>query len=1053
MAALVTAPPSGGDSGPGARAEHKQVTVLFADVEGSMAISERLDPEEWYRVMARLFVVLAEGVQRFDGVVNRFTGDGIMALFGAPVAQEDHAQRACHAALLLKRKLARHAAELRAAHGVELELRMGINSGDVVAATLGAEGPTNYTALGQTVRRAALMEQLAAPGAILVSESTAALVEGYFDLAEVGEVGGSGPASGVRAFELSGSGLHRTRLDRSRSRGLLRFVGRSAELRFLDRALEEARARRGAIVGIRGEVGIGKSRLCQEFVARCRAQGLGAYNWRVLSHLRSTPFQSLISDLRRMFGVDRNAGRSEARQQIEERLRMLGGSAIEVLPYLSELLGLAEAPRSIETLRFDRLRSAISAFSAALGGGRAAVVVIDDVQWIDRASARLLEIFIDTIAKTNVLLVMNFRPEYRPRMPRFPLYRELTLRPLGPRATVEVLHQLLGDAPEIAGLAAQIRERTRGNPFFIEELVTTLAETGVLLGARGAFRLGREPGPDALPPTLSALLESRLDRLPERDKLVLQAASVVGKSFCLPLLRAVVGLPDADIDACLASLQRCEFIVPGDGRSRGDWAFRHPLMQEEAYRLHTREQRRHAHATVARACIEVYADALDERAPVIAEHWESADDLLRAARWNARAAAWLGKRNAHQALRFWRKVASLLDRTPAGPETSSLAVTARSMLLRLGARLGTSSAEAQRIFAEAQLLVVSSPDPRQLALLHSSYGQAKRFIGDVEEALLHSREALRIAHPSGDQRLIAELSTKLAYAAFTAGRLREALTLCEEMLASSPATALPPRHHAHLRLLRAILLVDMGSPTRARDDLRVAADVAWARGDVELLAQIYGFEPFVTRVLGTDPEAAFVHTERAVELAEHLGTPFARVIAYWGHGASSLLCGDGRTATKVLTGVLLLARDNGVALHAEGGMLADLAMATLVKGDGELALSIAEEAVVTATRRRVTLYECVAQLARAYIALEVHGASATEEAERGLDRVCELVEGNGTTSYLATVALHRATAAGLRGDAAGSEEALRRARSLYASMGAQGWVQEIDARLRGEVAA
>jgi adenylate cyclase len=697
----------------------------------------------------------------------------------------------------------------------------------------------------------------------------------------------------------------------------------------------------------------------------------------------------------------------------------------------------------------------INGFTAALGARRPAVVLIEDLQWIDSASSKLLDVFLASVAGTNVLILLNFRPEHRTRAPRLPFYQELVLGPLGRRATSELLRHLLGEDPALAELAGEIRERTRGNPFFIEELVTMLAEVGILVGKRGAYALGpnRELAP--LPSSLQALLESRIDLLPEREKRLLQTAAVIGKTFSLPLLQRVTGLAADELSDALGELTAAEFIIDCEPSDEVHYTFRHPLMQEEAYYSQVSERRAKAHAEVAHACIELYAGRLDERASLVAHHWESAGDLLQAATWGQRAAAWVAQRNLNEALRRWRKVATLLERAPASSEARALGVQARIKILEIGARLGISGKEAERIFDEARALASHEPNARTLALLYAGYAQARGFIGEVNEALELSREAARLASESGDTVLVQRLNVTLTYAAITAGRFREALSLCERLLAESSHAAgkAQSRPVGYLRLFHAMLCVDMGRAAEARDDLELAADIAWGHADVELLCQAYCFDPVVTRMLGADAQESFLKTQRAVELAEHLGSPFSRVFAYWGFAGAHLLRGDAKTSAKILNGVLLLARDHGVALHAEAGILADLALATMVRGDGEVALSIAEEAVEAGRKRSTSLYECIAQLARVYVLLETRGAAAAAEIESGIARARALIAADGLTSFEAIARLHLATLARLQRDHIRTEVELRGARDLYAAMGATAWVRQLDARLEDEAAA
>jgi len=1033
----------------GRRREHKQVTVLFADVQGSMTLSERLDPEDWYRILARFFAILAEGVQRVGGVVNRFTGDGIMALFGAPVAQEDHAQRACWAALRLRRSLEGYAHDLRASSGIDLAVRMGLNSGDVVAATLGGDGPTTYTALGHTVYLAGEMERLADPGRILVSERTAALVEGYFRLRDRGLLAPRSRGPALRAYELAGVGAFHTRLERSRLHGLVRFVGRVGEMAALQEGLEEAAAGRGVVIGIRGDVGVGKSRLCREFLGRCADEDVAVYDWRILSHLRATPFLNLIMELRRLFRIAPDDRREEVRRRIEERLQVLGSDTPTLRSFFERLLGVGDRHVASEPGDADQLRLLASAFLASLGRKRPAVLLVEDLHWIDPASARVLDVLLEAVAGTRVLVILNFRPGYR--APRVPTYRELTLGPLGRRATDKLLRHLLGEDRALDDLSARIRERTAGNPFFMEELVTMLADTGVLTGSRGAYAPGPNSDQASLPSSLQALLESRIDLLPPAQKQVLQTAAVIGKTFSLPLLRRVTELDERDCAEVIDALLDADFIAGCAPDDEVHYTFRHPMMQEQAYRALLKEDLVHEHADVARACIEIYRDRLDERASLIAHHWEQAGDFVQAALWGQRAATWIGQRNLGEALRGWRKVCSLIERAPSSPAVDATAIVARSRLLALGARLGMSSDEARRLFEEARALAERDGGEGQLAMLYLSYGEARGFVGEVEEGLALTREAVRLASFDADPRVRLRARVALTYALVTAGRFRDALGLSEALLEEMGDR--PRRQRGFVLFFHAMVCVDLGRPAEARIDLERAAEIAWMHADVELLAQIYGFAPVVTRMLGLPGSDCMERAQRAVELAEYLGNPFGRVFAYWGLGSAHLLAGDGRTATRILNRVVLLARDHGVGLQGEAGMLAELACATLLRGDGAVALSIAEEAVQIARRRRVPLYEAIALLARAWVLLETSGVAAEPEISTCLGRVLSIAESEGASSFAAIARFHLASLANLQGARVRRDRELALARTSFVAMGATGWVERVDARLRGEAAA
>ncbi len=525
--------------------ERKQVTVLFADVKGSMELAEQVDPEEWHKILDRFFQILTDGVHRFEGTVNQYTGDGIMALFGAPIAHEDHAQRACYAALHLRDELRRYAQELRRKQSLDFHVRMGLNSGEVIVGKIGDDLRMDYTAQGHTVGLAQRMEQLAEFGKAYLTEATAALVRGYVALEDLGEFAVKGVSAPLRVYALEGVGALRSRLDVSRARGLTRFVGRDTDLQALETALESARQGNGQVVGVVGEPGVGKSRLCFEFLECCRAQGLTVIEGRAVAHGRDIPFLPMLQIFRAYYAITERDTDRTAREKIAGRLLLLDESFREVLPLLFDFLGVSDPerpaprmdPEARQRQQFDILRRVVR------GGQGDTVNLIEDLHWMDRGSEAFLAHWVEAIGGSRSLLLVNFRPEYHAAWMQKSYYRQLPLAPLGPEAIRELLDHLLGRDPSVTGLAAAIHARTAGNPFFTEEVVQSLIESGHLRGAAGAYRLVTPVETLRVPPTVHALLASRIDRLAERDKQVLQTAAVIGKEFSEPILRAVLFPP------------------------------------------------------------------------------------------------------------------------------------------------------------------------------------------------------------------------------------------------------------------------------------------------------------------------------------------------------------------------------------------------------------------------------------------------------------------------------------------------------------------------------
>src|SRR5437016_4814127 len=510
------------------RGERKLVTVLFADVVRSMELAERVDPEEWHRLLDRLFRILAGGVHRYEGTINQYTGDGIMALFGAPIAHEDHAQRACAAALDLARELGALAEDVRRESGLEFAVRIGLNSGEVVVGRIGDDLRMDYTAQGHVVGLAARVQQLAPPGGITVTEQTARLAAGFFDFLDRGEQSLKGASVPVRVFELRGPGQIRSRLESSRARGFSRFVGRERELALLERALRETQSGRPKVVLVTAEPGAGKSRLCHEFVERAR--GVTLHYARALSHGRMLPFHVIVALARSLFGVGEGASPSDVRDAVTRGLGNAQSDPI-ALDFWLDLLGVSDhvpAPSGLhpEDRRTRLFRSLIDLIQAR-ARRELTLLWVEDLQSLDPASEVALEMLTERLlapesAGSKILVIATTRPEYRPLWSSG--VEVLSLAPLGLQESRTLLDDWLGSDDMLAPLCARIEARARGNPLFVEEMIRSLVEGGVLRGERGAYGLAAPIEEITLPETVQAVLASRIDRLADRDKDVPEAA-------------------------------------------------------------------------------------------------------------------------------------------------------------------------------------------------------------------------------------------------------------------------------------------------------------------------------------------------------------------------------------------------------------------------------------------------------------------------------------------------------------------------------------------------
>jgi predicted ATPase/class 3 adenylate cyclase len=646
-----------------------------------MELAESLDPEEWHRILDRFFHILAEGVHRFEGTVNQYTGDGIMALFGAPIAHEDHAQRACYAALHLSDTLRRYTNELRLSRGLSFSVRVGLNSGEVVVGKIGDDLRMDYTAQGAIVGLAARMQEMAEPGKAYATEHTARLAAGYFRFSELGPMAVKGVREPVRVHEIEGVGALRTRFDASRARGLARFVGRADEMGVLDAALVRTREGHGQVVGVVAEAGVGKSRLSFEFVERCRARGIAVYEAQALAHGRMIPFLPVLQLLRSLFGISDEKASADARRKVAGSVLLLavteGISALadlapeRVLPSLFDFLGIPDPERPAPVMdpeaRQRQLVGLVQRLLRERSAQETAVLLVEDLHWLDPASEAFFAAIVEAVSGTHVLLVANFRPEFEAAWMRRSWYQQLPMAPLGKEAAEELLAELLGSDPSLASLGAAIRERTGGNPFFVEEIVQSLAESGALAGARAAYRLTRPVEAQVLPETVQAVLSARIDRLAEREKQVLYAAAVVGREFSQTLASRAANLPESDVAAALHHLSASELVFEQALYPEPEYVFKHPLTQEVAYRTQLAVRRAEAHRRVADAILERAGDAADAQAALLAHHFDAADAEREAMQWSERAARHVLRRDQSAALRFWQRVRELAGRSPEDP--------------------------------------------------------------------------------------------------------------------------------------------------------------------------------------------------------------------------------------------------------------------------------------------------------------------------------------------------------------------------------------------------
>jgi class 3 adenylate cyclase/tetratricopeptide (TPR) repeat protein len=604
--------------------ERKQVTVLFADIKSSMELLADRDPEDSRRLLDGVLERMIKAVHQYEGTVNHILGDGIMALFGAPLAHENHAVRACYAALRMQEDIGRFGDEMQRAFGLPIQIRIGLNSGEVVVGSIGSDLKMEYTAVGQTTHLAARMEQMAKPASVLLTADTLRLAEGYVQARALGAVPVRGLVEPVEVFELIGATAARTRLQVAVTRGLTRLVGRQAELGLLRQSVEQARNGHGQVVALVGEAGVGKSRLAWE-ITRSHRTG----DWLVLesstaAHGQRTSWLPLIELLRGYFRIDDGDDARTIREKLIGRLLALDES---LRPALATFEALLEIPvqdaawgRLDAATRQERTVEAVKALLLRESQVQPLLLVLEDLHWTDDATQILLDTLVESIPAARVLLLVNYRPEYRHEWGSKTYYTQLRLDPL-PRETAEgMLDTLMGSDAGLAPLKRILIDRTQGNPFFLEETVRSLVESGALTGSAGEYSLAAPLTGIQIPATVQAVLAARIDRLPADAKRVLQLASVIGRTVPLTLLRAIAETAEPDLQSALAHLQTAEFLYEARLFPEPEYAFRHALTLDVAYGSLLQESRRQLHMRIVEALERLYPERLSEYAARLAHH-------------------------------------------------------------------------------------------------------------------------------------------------------------------------------------------------------------------------------------------------------------------------------------------------------------------------------------------------------------------------------------------------------------------------------------------------
>jgi class 3 adenylate cyclase/tetratricopeptide (TPR) repeat protein len=861
--------------------ERKQVTVLFADLKDSTELIRGLDPEAAQRLLDPALQRMMDAVHRFEGTVNQVMGDGIMALFGAPIAHEDHALRASYAALSMQTAMRGYTEQVRRAHGLELRMRVGLNSGEVVVRAIGNDLHMDYSAVGETTHLAARMEQLATPGSIRLTAATLRLVEGLVQVSTLGPVPVKGLAEPVEIFELLGASGTQRRVQAAAARGLTRFVGRQTEMTTLTDALARAGAGHGQVVALVGEAGVGKSRLVYEFARSHHSRGWLVLESASVSYGKATPYFPVIDLLKRYAHIEEHDDTRTIRAKVTGQVLTLDEALQDTIPALLSLLD--SLPDDSPFLQLDppqRRQRTLTGLKRVLlreSQVQPLLLVFEDLHWIDSETQAMLDSLVESLPTARLLLLVNYRPEYQHGWGGKTYYTQVRLDPLPVASAEELLLVLLGNDPGLVPLKQLLIARTEGNPFFLEESVRTLVETGVLGGERGAYRLDTALQSLQVPATVQAVLAARIDRLPLEEKHLLQTAAVIGNEVPLPLLQTIAELSEEALHRGLAHLQAVEFLYETRLFPESEYTFKHTLTHEVAYGSLLQERRRLLHARLAEALEALAPDRVAEQVERLAHHALRGEVWGKAVTYCRQAGAKAYDRAVfRESVAYFDQALQALYHLPERGDIRGLAIDLRLALDPPLTALGENGRRLA-LLGEAEALARALDDQVRLVWVLARIAHVRRITGDSDGAIAAGQQALELASALGDSALQVQASHHLGAAYHDIGDFGRAVELLRRNVEAADR--------------------EFGTPgTQVWIESRVW--LAETLGDVGAFAE------------------GRRHGEEALRLATLTGRGGAPTMAHRGLGILYLAQGELEHAIRVL--------DQGLALCRASGHLTDL---------------------------------------------------------------------------------------------------------------------------------
>jgi class 3 adenylate cyclase/tetratricopeptide (TPR) repeat protein len=770
--------------------ERKQVTVMFCDMEGFTQLSERLGPEEAYSIMDQVYEILIHKVHDYEGTVNEMTGDGIMALFGAPIALEDAPQRAIRSATVIHREMAKFSDRIKQERKDirPLKMRIGVHTGPVVVGTLGNDLRVEFKAVGDTVNLASRMQELAEPETTYVTGETFKLTEGFFRFEALGQKEVKGREEPVTVYRAIAPSTRRTRFDVSAERGLTPFVGREREVELLLDGLEQSKGGRGQAFSIVSEAGVGKSRLLYEFRKAVASEDVTFLEGRCLSYSRGEAYHLHIDTLKGNFDIREGDGDIEIREKVKRGLKILGADEASTFPYLLELLavkdsGIEKVPMSPEVKK-DRIIEALKRIVLKGSEIRPLILAYEDLHWADKSSEEVLKYVLESIPGARVLLIFTYRPEFVHTWGAKSYHSQVTVNRLSNRESLMMLSHLLGTEELDKDLEEFILEKTEGVPFFIEELIKSLKDLKIIEREDNRYRITKDIKEVAIPATVQDVIMARVDSLPEGSKSLLQTMSVIGREFSYDLIKRITGLTEQEQELLsqLSVLKDSELLYERGIYPQSTYIFKHTFTQEVAYNSLLLKRRKEIHEEIGEAIEALYPDRLEEHYELLAYHYARSANTDKTVEYLDLANQKVAKLSAmEEAKAYFDEAMALLDTLPETEENRQGRI---SLLVNQGEAffLLLKMPEYYDLLTRYESMAKGLGNPELLGAFYTGMGHCEFGFGHFEQAIQRLTKAAELCEAAGNAEDAGYAYAFLGWSHLFGGDFYKVLTVKEDVL-------------------------------------------------------------------------------------------------------------------------------------------------------------------------------------------------------------------------------------------------------------------------------